>query len=47
MRMVETKGFNRLLQSNEYGSVKGSFRLPSGLLNGAFSILDKETGASV
>ena len=36
-----------LVTSNEYGSVKGSFRLPSGLLNGEFSIQDRETNASV
>jgi uncharacterized protein YfaS (alpha-2-macroglobulin family) len=33
--------------SNEYGSFNGSFRLPEGLLNGQFSMLDNRTSQRV
>ena len=32
-----------VLKSNDYGSFKGSFHLPQNLLNGEFSLYDKET----
>jgi 5-hydroxyisourate hydrolase-like protein (transthyretin family) len=32
-----------LLKSNEYGSIRGSFKLPQNLLNGEFTILDEHS----
>ena len=33
-----------LLRSNDYGSIRGSFKLPQNLLNGEFVILDEQSG---
>jgi len=40
-----TKVDSLLLTSNSYGSYKGQFRLPEGLLNGVFTIRDDSTGS--
>jgi uncharacterized protein YfaS (alpha-2-macroglobulin family) len=36
-----------ILTSNEFGSFTGTFQLPQNLLNGSFTITDKETGSAV
>jgi hypothetical protein len=41
------KSADLMVTTNEFGSYKGSFRLPEGLMNGQFSLLDTITNAAI